>query len=83
MNVDSSVMLLIVQFAEISPSSPTISLHLRSAVQFFTRASVGNDARAITVNNNNKEDRAICKKKKRKYHSTLNLTQALRSVLLN
>ena len=69
MNVDSSVRLLIVQFAEISLSSPTIFLHLHPAVQFLTRASVGKDARAITVNKNNKDDRAICKKKKEKYHS--------------
>lgn len=68
MNVDSSVRLLIVQFAEISPSSPTISLQLHSAVQFLTRASLS-DARVITVNKNNKDDRAICKKKKEKYHS--------------
>ena len=72
MNVDSSVRLLIVQFAEISLSSPSISLmHLHPAVQFPTRASVGKAAaRAITVNKNNKDDRAICKRKKEKYHST-------------
>ena len=68
MNADSSVRLLIMQFAEIS--SPSIFLLLHPAVQFLTRASVGKAAWAITVKKNNKDDRAICKKKKEKYHST-------------